>query len=76
MNKSVNIISTWIGVLIALLFMAVIMAWPTQLLWNYCLVPAFDSVNPIGFWQALGINFLTTVLFKNNSVKFNDSKTK
>ena len=76
MNKSVNIISTWIGVLIALVFMAVIMAWPTQLLWNHCLVPALDSVNPIGFWQALGINFLTTVLFKNNSVKFNDSKTK
>jgi hypothetical protein len=76
MNRSVNIISTWIGVLIALVFMAVIMAWPTQLLWNHCLVPALDSVNPIGFWQALGINFLTTVLFKNNSVKFNDSKTK
>ena len=76
MNRSGNIISTWIGVLIALVFMAVIMAWPTQLLWNYCLVPALDSVNPIGFWQALGINFLTTVLFKNNSVKFNDSKTK
>lgn len=76
MNRSVNIISTWIGVLIALVFMAVIMAWPTQLLWNHCLVPALDSVNPIGFWQALGINFLATVLFKNNSVKFNDSKTK
>ena len=76
MNRSVNIISTWIGVLIALVFMAVIMAWPTQLLWNHCLVPALDSVNPIGFWQALGINFLSTVLFKNNSVKFNDSKTK
>ena len=76
MNRSVNIISTWIGVLIALVFVAVIMAWPTQLLWNHCLVPALDSVNPIGFWQALGINFLTTVLFKNNSVKFNDSKTK
>ena len=76
MNRSVNIISTWIGVLIALVFVAVIMAWPTQLLWNHCLVPALDSVNPIGFWQALGINFLATVLFKNNSVKFNDSKTK
>lgn len=76
MNRSVNIISTWIGVLIALVFMAVIMAWPTQLLWNYCLVPALDSVNLIGFWQALGINFLASVLFKNNVVKFNDNKVK
>lgn len=66
MKRSVNIISTWIGVLIALGFMSVIMALPTKLLWNSCLVPALDSINPIGFWQALGLNVLFGILFKSN----------
>jgi len=66
MKRSVNIISTWIGVLIALGFMSVIMALPTQWLWNSCLVPALDSVNPIGFWQALGLNVLSGILFKSH----------
>jgi hypothetical protein len=66
MKRSVNIISTWIGVLIALGFMSVIMALPTKLLWNSCLVPALDSINPIGFWQALGLNVLFSILFKSN----------
>ena len=40
------------------------MAWPTQLLWNGCLVPAVDGIHEIGFWQALGINVLFSMLFK------------
>ena len=67
MERTVNIISTWIGVLIALGFMSVIMALPTQWLWNSCLVPALDSVNPIGFWQALGLNVLSGILFKSHA---------
>jgi hypothetical protein len=53
---------------IALLFVAcVVMAWPTQWLWNHSLVGAVDGVNPIGFWQALGLNFLFGILVKGNS---------
>ena len=48
---------------------AVILAWPTQLLWNGCLVGAVDGINPIGFWQALGLSFLFGILVKNNSNK-------
>ena len=55
---------------IALLFVAcIILAWPVQLLWNYSLVGAVDGVNPISFWQALGISFLFSILFKNSSSK-------
>ena len=55
---------------IALLFVAcIILAWPVQLLWNYSLVGAVDGVNPISFWQALGISFLVSILFKNSSSK-------
>lgn len=46
---------------------AVVLAWPTQWLWNNALVGAIDGINPIGFWQALGINFLFGILIKNNS---------
>lgn len=55
---------------IALLFVAcIVLAWPVQLLWNYSLVGAVDGVNPISFWQALGISFLFSILFKNSSNK-------
>jgi len=55
---------------IALLFVAcIILAWPVQLLWNYSLVGAVDGINTITFWQALGINFLFGILFKNSSSK-------
>ena len=46
---------------------AVLMAWPTQLLWNYCLTPAVENLNTIGFWQALGINVLCGILFRNST---------
>ena len=45
---------------------AVLLAWPTQWLWNNVLMGAVDGVHPIGFWQALGINILFNILFKNN----------
>lgn len=55
---------------IALLFVAcIILAWPVQLLWNYSLVGAVDGVHQITFWQALGINFLFGILFKNSNSK-------
>jgi hypothetical protein len=46
---------------------AVLLAWPTQWLWNNVLVGAVDGINPIGFWQALGITFLCNILFKSTS---------
>ena len=46
---------------------AVLLAWPTQWLWNNALVGAVDGINPIGFWQALGITFLCNILFKSTS---------
>jgi hypothetical protein len=53
--------------LVTVVIAAVVMAWPTQLLWNGCLVPAVDGVHEIGFWQALGINILFHLLFKSTS---------
>jgi hypothetical protein len=53
-----------IGMLIVI---AVFMAWPTQWLWNNALIGAIDGLNPIGFWQALGINVLCGILFRNST---------
>ena len=57
----------FLGALGILVITAVLLAWPTQWLWNNVLVRAVDGVHPIGFWQALGINILFNMLFKNYS---------
>jgi hypothetical protein len=49
-----------------ILFACVICTWPVQLLWNGCLLTAVDGVHEISFWQALGLNFLFSILFKAN----------
>jgi hypothetical protein len=56
-----------LGVVALLAFVAIILAWPTQLLWNYCLVGAVDGVHQITFLQALGINILFSILFKDSN---------
>lgn len=53
----------------AIIGLTMVLAWPLQLLWNGCLVPAIDGINTISFWQALGLNFLASILFKNSNVK-------
>ena len=63
MEKLVVFLSAF-GILVVT---AVLLAWPTQWLWNNVLVGAVDGVHPIGFWQALGINILFNMLFKNYS---------
>jgi hypothetical protein len=50
----------------------ILLAWPVQWLWNNCLVGAVDGVNPITFWQALGLGFLSSILFKNTTSKIQD----
>lgn len=53
--------------ILMLVVLGILMAWPVQILWNGCLIQAVDGLNPITFWQALGINVLCSILFKNSS---------
>ena len=46
---------------------ALLVAWPLMLLWNW-LLPVIFGVKIITFWQAFGIVFLTNILFKSYSV--------
>ena len=64
-------LTTGIGLVFAgiavLVVAAILFAWPVQLLWNGCLIGAVDGVHPITFWQALGLNFLFSILLKGTS---------
>lgn len=59
------------AVVIAVVVMTVVLAWPVQVLWNTSLTPAIEGVNQITFWQALGINFLASILFNGAKVTQN-----
>lgn len=64
-----NTAQNTLALIAALMFAAILFALPVQLLWNYCLVPAIEGINEIGFFQALGLNALTSIMFKSTIVK-------
>lgn len=64
MNNFITAILTALGMLV---IVAILLAWPVQWLWNNALLGAIDGLNPIGFWQALGINILCGILFRNSN---------
>jgi hypothetical protein len=55
--------------LIALL--GILLGLPLQLLWNW-LMPTIFNLPTITFWQAMGLNIMASILFKDNSIKTND----
>jgi hypothetical protein len=64
-------LGVFFAVIGTLIVIAVLLAWPTQWLWNNALVGAINGFNPIGFWQALGINMLCSILFRNSTTTSN-----
>jgi hypothetical protein len=44
---------------------AILLALPLQLLWNW-LMPTIFNLPMITFWQALGLNVMSGILFKSN----------
>ena len=67
MNKLSEKFGLFIAGILLIAFMAALLAFPTMWLWNTCLEPAIDGVNTISLWQALGLNFLFSILFKSNT---------
>ena len=51
--------------------LALLMTFPLMWLWNW-LMPDLFNVAEIGFWQALGLNFLASILFKKNNSTSSD----
>ena len=74
MEKFTEGLVVFLGGIALIAFIAVVLALPTQLLWNGCLVDAVDGIHQIGFWQALGLNFLFSILFKNSTSSNSNKK--
>lgn len=57
-----------IGAVGLFLIVALLVTFPTMWLWNW-LMPTIFGVVKITFWQALGLNLLTGVLFRQTNRK-------
>ena len=60
--------------LIALIVAAALFVGPVYLIWNYALVDAVTWAKHIGFWEALGIAFLISMLRPSQSSSRGGSK--
>jgi membrane protein required for beta-lactamase induction len=63
MKSSFEAIAAFLG-LIAIVI--VILGYPLMLLWNW-LMPVIFGLPEITFWQAIGLNLLSTILFKSTT---------
>jgi hypothetical protein len=64
-----NTLETILMYVAAILFIALLMGLPLMALWN-ALMPRIFGLTEITFWQAIGLNLLSSILFKsNNSTK-------
>jgi hypothetical protein len=67
LEKIIDGLSLFIGVLIFVLIIGLIISWPFMLLWNGCLVGLITGIGPItSIWQAWGILILVALLFKRS----------
>jgi hypothetical protein len=60
-----NTIQTILTTILIVAVTAVILGLPLMWLWNW-LMPTIFYLDEITFWQALGLNALATILFKQN----------
>jgi hypothetical protein len=72
MTKLLESVFAGVIVLLVILGIAIVMAVPTYFLWNW-LIPNIFQLPEITLGQALGLNLLSSILFKSSS-NSNDSK--
>jgi type IV secretory pathway VirB2 component (pilin) len=65
-NKLKGGIATTLVVLGILLLVSLLLGLPLMLLWNW-LMPMIFGLTKITFLQAVGLNFLSGILFKSNN---------
>ena len=71
MNTQMNIpfsIGTFLGWIILLLVQALIVALPVMWLWNW-LMPLIFGLKTLTWLEALGLNFLCSILFKGTVIR-------
>jgi hypothetical protein len=60
-----NILEAILLIIGLIVLAAILLALPLQLLWNW-LMPTLFNLPMITFWQALGLNIMSGILFKSN----------
>jgi hypothetical protein len=65
MKISLEAVAAFLGMIAIVI---VILGYPLMLLWNW-LMPVIFGLPEITFWQAIGLNLLSTVLFKSTTIK-------
>ncbi len=63
MDKILAAMEELFVVLVVLVVSSIVMAMPTMWLWNW-LMPELFGLKMLTFWQALGLNVLTGILFR------------
>ncbi len=66
MDTFAKLTSAFLVVVLFLVFAALLMGLPLMWLWNW-LMPELFGLKTIGFWQAVGLNFLSSILFKSST---------
>ena len=61
MKSSFESIAAFLGMIAIVI---VLLGYPLMMLWNW-LMPVIFGLPEITFWQAIGLNLLSTVLFKS-----------
>lgn len=72
MTTVLNVLSTISAAFLLAVLLALLIGGPLWLLWNW-LMPTIFGLPYITFWQAVGLNLLSTILFKSN-VNINKNK--
>ena len=67
MKNSFEAIAAFLGMIAIVI---VILGYPLMLLWNW-LMPTLFGLPFITFWQAVGLNFLASILFGKYNNSFN-----
>jgi hypothetical protein len=62
MKNNLEGVLTVIGLL---MLVVILLGLPLQLLWNW-LMPSIFNLPYITFWQAVGLNTISSILFKSN----------
>jgi len=63
-TKTKKLLSPTLEVIALIVWVSFLLALPTMLLWNW-LMPGIFGLVEIGYWQAMGLNLLSSILFKS-----------
>jgi hypothetical protein len=56
---------TFLATILIIAFITILLGFPLMWLWNW-LMPMIFNLPEITFWQALGVNALSSILFKSS----------